>query len=181
MAKELDAHVEDFRTRPLDQGPYTFLAADALTMKVREGGRVVNTHVLVATGVNADGHRTVDLPDVPPETRRHGRDHWHLERPGRHHHLSSHEGALGGGQHEGTVTQTKPPHARVEHHRQGEVRGVQGQVVRDLVLGGVGARGSRERQPRQGAVLSGGEQGEGVPSSAPDFADLGASLEDEDP
>jgi hypothetical protein len=46
MAKELDAHVEDFRTRPLDQGPYTFLAADALTMKVREGGRLANTHVL---------------------------------------------------------------------------------------------------------------------------------------
>ena len=59
MARELDAHVEDFRTRPLDQGPYTFLAADALTMKVREGGRVVNTHVLVATGVNADGHREI--------------------------------------------------------------------------------------------------------------------------
>ena len=57
--QELDAHVEDFRTRPLDQGPYTFLAADALTMKVREGGRVVNTHVLVATGVNADGHREI--------------------------------------------------------------------------------------------------------------------------
>ena len=37
MAKELDAHVEDFRTRPLDAGPYTFVAADALTMKVREG------------------------------------------------------------------------------------------------------------------------------------------------
>ena len=59
MAKELDAHVEDFRTRPLDQGPYTFVAADALTMKVREGGRVVNTHVLIATGVNADGHREI--------------------------------------------------------------------------------------------------------------------------
>src|SRR3954447_25843332 len=59
MAKELDAHVEDFRTRPLDAGPYTFVAADALTMKVREGGRVVNTHVLIATGVNADGHREV--------------------------------------------------------------------------------------------------------------------------
>jgi transposase-like protein len=28
-------------------------------MKVREGGRVVNTHVLVATGVNADGHREI--------------------------------------------------------------------------------------------------------------------------
>jgi hypothetical protein len=64
MARELDAHVEDFRTRPLDQGPYTFLAADALTMKVREGGRVVNTHVLVATGVNADGHREILGLDV---------------------------------------------------------------------------------------------------------------------
>ena len=29
--------VEQFRTRPLDAGPYTFVAADALTMKVREG------------------------------------------------------------------------------------------------------------------------------------------------
>lgn len=28
MAKELDAHVADFRTRPLDQGPYPFVAAD---------------------------------------------------------------------------------------------------------------------------------------------------------
>jgi transposase-like protein len=59
MAKELDEHVEQFRTRPLDAGPYTFLAADALTMKVREGGRVVNNHVLIASGVNADGHREI--------------------------------------------------------------------------------------------------------------------------
>ena len=28
-------------------------------MKVREGGRVVAVHVLVATGVNADGHREI--------------------------------------------------------------------------------------------------------------------------
>jgi putative transposase len=59
MAADLDAHVADFRTRPLDQGPYTFVAADALTMKVREGGRVRNVAVMVATGVNADGHREV--------------------------------------------------------------------------------------------------------------------------
>ncbi len=60
MAKELDAHVEQFRTRPLaDAGPFTFVAADALVLKVREGGRVVNTHVLVATCVNADGHREI--------------------------------------------------------------------------------------------------------------------------
>jgi transposase-like protein len=59
MAADLDAHVDDFRTRPLDAGPYTFVAADALTMKVREGGRVRNVAVLVATGVNADGHREI--------------------------------------------------------------------------------------------------------------------------
>ena len=59
MARDLDAHVADFRTRPLDAGPYTFVAADALTMKVREGGRVRGVAVLVATGVNADGHREV--------------------------------------------------------------------------------------------------------------------------
>ena len=59
MAKELDEHVESFRTRPLDAGPYTFVAADALTMKVREAGRVVNVHALIATGVNADGHREI--------------------------------------------------------------------------------------------------------------------------
>jgi hypothetical protein len=38
MAKDLDAQVEAFRTRPLDAGPYTFVAADALTMNVREAG-----------------------------------------------------------------------------------------------------------------------------------------------
>jgi putative transposase len=58
MAKDLD-EVEASRTRPLDAGPYTFVAADALTMKVREDGRVVNAAVLVATGVNGDGHREV--------------------------------------------------------------------------------------------------------------------------
>jgi putative transposase len=64
MARELDEHVESFRTRPLDQGPYTFVAADALTMKVREGGRVVNVSVMIATGINADGHREVLGVDV---------------------------------------------------------------------------------------------------------------------
>jgi transposase-like protein len=60
MAAELDEQVTAFRTRPLgESGPFTFVAADALTMKVRENGRVVNAVVLVATGVNADGHREV--------------------------------------------------------------------------------------------------------------------------
>jgi transposase-like protein len=59
MARDLDGQVADFRHRPLDAGPYTFLAADALVLKVREGGRVVNVHALVATGVNGDGHREI--------------------------------------------------------------------------------------------------------------------------
>jgi transposase-like protein len=60
MAADLDSQVTAFRTRPLgDAGPFTFVAADALTMKVRENGRVINAVVLVATGVNADGHREV--------------------------------------------------------------------------------------------------------------------------
>ncbi len=60
MAKDLGAHVDEFRTRrPEDAGPFTFVAADALVLKVREGGRVVPVHTLVATGVNADGHREV--------------------------------------------------------------------------------------------------------------------------
>ena len=59
MARDLDGQVEAFRTRPLDAGPYTFVAADALVLKVREGGRVVNVHALLAAGVNGDGHREI--------------------------------------------------------------------------------------------------------------------------
>jgi transposase-like protein len=58
MAAELDEMAESFRSRPLDVGPYTFAWIDALTQKVREGGRTISVHCLIATGVNADGHRT---------------------------------------------------------------------------------------------------------------------------
>ena len=60
MAADLDQVVVEFRHRPLDEaGPFTFVAADALTMKVREGGRVINAVALIAVGVNGDGHREV--------------------------------------------------------------------------------------------------------------------------
>jgi putative transposase len=64
MATHLDTQVTAFRERPLDAGPYTFMWVDALTVKVREDGRVVNVHALVATGVNADGHREILGLDV---------------------------------------------------------------------------------------------------------------------
>jgi len=59
LAKSLDGAVEQFRSRPLDAGPYRFVQADALTLRVREGGRTVLVHGLVATGVNADGKREI--------------------------------------------------------------------------------------------------------------------------
>src|SRR6201996_8741238 len=64
MAAELDEMAEGFRSRPLDRGPYTFVWIDALTQKVREGGRTVNVHALIATGVNADGRREILGLDV---------------------------------------------------------------------------------------------------------------------
>jgi transposase-like protein len=59
MSKILDAQVAAFRNRPLEAGPHAFVWVDALTQKVREGGRTVNVHVLIATGVNAGGHREI--------------------------------------------------------------------------------------------------------------------------
>jgi transposase-like protein len=64
MAKSLDEAVEAFRNRPLDQGPYTFVWMDALVLKCREGGRIAGVACVIATGVNADGHREILGLDV---------------------------------------------------------------------------------------------------------------------
>jgi putative transposase len=64
LAKSLDEMVEAFRGRPLDEGPYAYLWLDALSQRCREGGRVVNVATVVATGVNADGHREILGIDV---------------------------------------------------------------------------------------------------------------------
>src|SRR6202167_1586665 len=64
MAAELDELVDGFRNRPLDRGPYTFVQLAAQNWKVREGGRTVNVHCLIATGVNADGCREILGLDV---------------------------------------------------------------------------------------------------------------------
>ena len=66
-------------SRPGATGPWTpartcFVWLDALVVKVRERGRVVNTAALVATGVNADGHREIlGLEWARPRTARPGR------------------------------------------------------------------------------------------------------------
>jgi putative transposase len=56
---ELDETVEQWRTRPLEDGPYPFMWIDAMVLKVREGGRIVNTSALIATAVNAEGRREI--------------------------------------------------------------------------------------------------------------------------
>ena len=53
----LDEELERWRTRPLGEIPY--LVLDANYEKVRHGGSVVDCSVLLATGVRADGRRTV--------------------------------------------------------------------------------------------------------------------------
>jgi putative transposase len=64
ICQELDAVVEAFLGRPLDGGPYVYVWLDALTQKVREGGRIVNVCVVVATAVNREWRREVLGIDV---------------------------------------------------------------------------------------------------------------------
>ena len=64
ICRDLDQVVETFLGRPLDGGPYPYVWLDALTQKVREGGRIVNVSVVVATGVNAHGQREILGMDV---------------------------------------------------------------------------------------------------------------------
>lgn len=67
-AADHDDHVDEFLHCFLNEGgPFTLVLADALTMKVSEGGRVIKTVVMIATAVNADGHREEN--GVATETR----------------------------------------------------------------------------------------------------------------
>ena len=68
ICQALDAQVQAFRERPLDAGPYPYVWLDALTQRVREGGRVVNVAAAVATAVNAQGRREV-LGLIPARAR----------------------------------------------------------------------------------------------------------------
>jgi len=64
MAKSLDETVQAFRNRPLDGAPYSYLWLDALAMRCRDGGRIVNVAVVIATGVNGEGKREILGADV---------------------------------------------------------------------------------------------------------------------
>jgi len=61
----LDVEVSRFRNRAL-VGAFPYIWVDATYLKVRQNGRVVSLAVVIATGVNAEGHRKVLGLDVGP-------------------------------------------------------------------------------------------------------------------
>ena len=69
MCRELDEHVKQFRSRPLE-GSYPYLWLDAKHVKVRDRGRVVSKALVVAYAVHDSGRREViglDLGEVKSE------------------------------------------------------------------------------------------------------------------
>ena len=69
LCKDLDVKVDDFRNRPLEK-EYPFLEVDATYFKVRENHRIISKALMVAFGVNDQGHREILGFDVyPAETK----------------------------------------------------------------------------------------------------------------
>lgn len=58
-AAELDEHVRRWRERPLEAHEYPYLILDARYEKVRRGGRIESTAVLVICGIDEQGRRDV--------------------------------------------------------------------------------------------------------------------------
>lgn len=58
LCKQLDPIVTEWNNRKLEKA-YPFLIVDALYVKVREYGHVRSRGVMIATGINEDGHREI--------------------------------------------------------------------------------------------------------------------------
>lgn len=58
LCKQLDPIVTAWNNRPLRE-EYPFVIVDALYTKVREDGRVRSRGILIATGINLEGHRSL--------------------------------------------------------------------------------------------------------------------------
>ncbi|GLB64274.1 hypothetical protein NCCP2495_21530 [Dietzia sp. NCCP-2495] len=65
ICADLDAEVEEFRTRTLSHTQFPYVFADATFCKVRIGAHVVSHAMVVATGVSIDG-----TPRSPRHCRR---------------------------------------------------------------------------------------------------------------
>ena len=58
LCQQLDPAVRAFQSRPL-RGNYPFIIVDAIYTKARENGAVRSKGMLIAIGINAEGHREV--------------------------------------------------------------------------------------------------------------------------
>ena len=59
LAQHLDEELEAFRNRSLDGHVYPYVWVDAMAVKSREAGHVVNVALVIAVGVNEEGYREV--------------------------------------------------------------------------------------------------------------------------
>lgn len=58
LCQSLDPLIDAFRIRPLEKH-YPFLMVDALYLKVRQDGRIQSRGLLIAIGINEEGHREI--------------------------------------------------------------------------------------------------------------------------
>ena len=58
ICKNLDKEVESFRNRPPERR-YPFLTVDAKYFKVHENNRVISKALMIAYGINNQGHREI--------------------------------------------------------------------------------------------------------------------------
>ena len=58
LCEEIDDKVKPFLGRPIE-GDWPYVWLDATYVKVRRGGRIVSTAIVIAIGVNGDGRREV--------------------------------------------------------------------------------------------------------------------------
>jgi transposase-like protein len=59
LCKELDKDIKDWNSRDLSEHSCPLLTVDALYIKVRSGRQVIKRAVLVAVGLDAEGHRSI--------------------------------------------------------------------------------------------------------------------------
>jgi transposase-like protein len=65
LCEEIDDKVKPFLGRPIE-GDWPYVWLDATYVKVRRGGRIVSTAIIIAIGVNGDGRREVLGLDICP-------------------------------------------------------------------------------------------------------------------
>jgi len=65
LCEEIDEKVKPFLGRPIE-GDWPYVWLDATYVKVRRGGRIVSTAIVIAIGVNGDGRREALGRDICP-------------------------------------------------------------------------------------------------------------------